>query len=276
MVSRRQIKHAINTLQQACDEDFAELKQELSQSLQIAQELITESDKKIDALVHDQGKSQSVFGFTEEFVTKLDIKHSHAVEQFVINWCQRQSDWRYPWCWLIANQYDYVHLSVKSHLVYVCCNHRTIDEIKSYTKQKIAKTDIANPAMLRIKPLRFTGHIEDFDVPHKQIGTLISMNLVPYLSLEQTKNLIKSCADVLREGGQALIHFTDGDGDKEWQKFIDKQVTYCNEQIIRDHADAVGLHSEFYHIEDMYSFVVLTKPGDKHSIKLHMTKIAPL
>ena len=30
MVSRRQIKHAIKVLEQACDEDFAEVEQELA------------------------------------------------------------------------------------------------------------------------------------------------------------------------------------------------------------------------------------------------------
>lgn len=276
MVSRRQIKHAIKVLQQACDEDFAEVKQELAQSLKIAQELITESDKKTNALVHDQGKSQSVFGFTEEFVKNINITHSPAVEQFVTNWCQRQSDWRYPWCWLIANQHDYVHLSVKSHLVYVCSNHNTLDDIKTHTKNKVGKSEMANPQMYRIKPLEFTGYIEDHHVPHNQIGTVISLDLVPYFSIEQINNLIQSCAKVLRPGGQALIHFADGDGEREWQQFVDKHIAYCNEQSIKNFADACELHTEFYHIEDMYSFVVLTKPGTKTSIKTHMTKITPL
>ena len=276
MVSRRQIKHAIKVLQQSCDEDFAEVKQELAQSLKIAQELITESDKKTNALVHDQGKSQSVFGFTQEFVKNIKITHSPAVEQFVTNWCQRQSDWRYPWCWLIANQHDYVHLSVKSHLVYVCSNYHSVDDIKTHTKNKVGKTELANPIMFRIKPLQFTGYIEDYHVPHNQIGTLISLDLVPYFSIEQINNLVQSCAKVLRPGGQALIHFADGDGEREWQQFVDKKIAYCNEQSIKNFADACELHAEFYHIEDMYSFVVLTKPGSKKSIKAHMTKISPL
>ena len=276
MVSRRQIKHAIKVLEQACDEDFAEVKQELVQSLQMAQQLITESEKKTHALVYDQGKSQSLFGFTEQFVQDINITHSPAVQQFVTNWCQRQSDWRYPWCWLIANQHDYVHLSVKSHLVYVCINHRTVDDIKSYTKHKVGKTEHANPQMFRTKPLQFTGHIEDHHVPYNQIGTVISLDLVPYFSLEQTQNLVESCAKVLRPGGQALIHFADGDGEQEWQQFVDKKIAYCNEQSIQRFADVCELHTKFYHIEDMYSFVVLTKPGVKTSAKSHLTKITPL
>jgi len=276
MVSRRQIKHAIKILEEACDEDFAEVKQELAQSLKVAQELIAESDKKTNALVHDQGKSQSVFGFTEEFVKNLTIKHSTAVEQFITNWCQRQSDWRYPWCWLIANHHDYVHLSVKSHLVYVCSNHNTLDDIKTHTKNKVGRTEHADPQMFRMKPLQFTGYIEDHHVPHNQIGTLVSLDLLPYFSLEQIKNLITSCSCVLRPGGQALIHFADGDGEQEWQQFVNKKIAYCNEQSIKNFADVCELHAEFYHIEDMYSFVLLTKPGTKTSIKSHMTKITPL
>ena len=130
--------------------------------------------------------------------------------------------------------------------------------------------------MFRIKPLHFTGYIENHHVPHNQIGTVISLDLLPYFSLEQTKNLVESFAKMLRPGGQALVHFADGDGQKEWQKFIEHKIAYCSEEIIKSYADACELHTEFYHIEDMYSFVVLTKPGEKTSIKSHLTKITPL
>lgn len=275
MVSRKQIKHAIEVLQQATDEEFAGVKKELASSLKITKSVIEESDKKIRALTQDQGKSVYLFGFTEKYVAQVDVKHSQAVSQFVTNWCQRQSDWRYPWCWLIANQYDYVHLSVKSHLVYVCCNHVDTETLNSYTKTKIGKTDRANPQMFRVKPLELTGHISNFDVPHEQIGTLICMDLIPYLSIEQIENLIDSCSQVLRPGGQALLHFSDTDGEQEWKKFIAHKITYCSEQLIKDLAIKRDLMCDFYHIDDMYSFAVLTKAGEKTSIKAHLTAIKP-
>ena len=275
MVSRKQIKHAIEVLQEATDEDFAEVKKQLASSLRIAKKLMQESDKKVQALVKDQGKSQSLFGFTEKYVADLDVAHPKSVSQFITNWCQRQSDWRYPWCWLVANAYEYVHLSVKSHLVYVCTNHTNLKAIRAFTKEKIAKTEHANPQMFRVKPLQFTGHISDFDVPHNQIGSLIALDLLPYYSLEQIDNLIKSCQQVLRPGGQALLHFSDADGEIEWQKFIDHKITFCTEEFLKDTANKYKLHCQFFHIDTMYSFVVITKPGDKISIKANMTKIEP-
>ena len=89
MVSRRQIKHAIKVLEQACDEDFAELKQEIKTSLALARSYISETDKKINALVHDQGKSQSVFGFTEKHIKYLSVTHSQAVKKFIENFNKR-------------------------------------------------------------------------------------------------------------------------------------------------------------------------------------------
>jgi len=276
MVSRRQIKHAIKVLTEACDEDFAGVKDELEKSLNIAKEVLSGTDKKINALVEDQGKAQSVFGFTEDHIKYLSVTHPSAVKKFIENWIGRQSDWRFPWCWLIANNYQYVYQSVKSTLVYVLSNHVSLKEIKYYTNEKTAKTKRANASMFRLKPLQHTGHIEDHHVPHNQIGALIALDLVPYYSLEQISNLIRSCKNVLRSGGQALIHFADGDGDKEWKEFIDHKITYVNEEIIKKCAEDNDLQSDIYHIDDMYSFVVLTKPGEKTSVKSHLTKITPL
>jgi len=275
MVSRKQIKHAIEVLEQATDEEFVEVKNELAASLKNARSLIQESEKKILALTLDRGKSEHVFGFTEKYVAQIDVKHSHAVSQFVTNWCQRQSDWRYPWCWLIANRYDYVHLSVKSHLVYVCCNHVDTETLNTYTKTKIGKTERASPQMFRVKPLEFTGHISNFDVPYDQIGSLICLDLIPYLSIEQIDKLIESCSQVLRPGGQALLHFSDTDNKKEWEKLIEHKITYCSEQLIQDLTNQHALKCDFYHIDDMYSFAVLTKDGEKTSIKAHFTGMQP-
>jgi len=276
MVSRRQIKHAIKVLEQACDEDFAELKQEIKTSLELARSYITETDKKINALVHDQGKSQSVFGFTEEHIKYLSVTHSQAVKKFIENFITRQADWRFPWCWLIGNHYQYVHLSVKSTLVYLCSNHVSQKEIQFYTNKMTAKTSRAKALMYRLKPLQHTGIIEDHHVPHNQIGSLMAIDLLPYYSLEQIANLIQSCANLLRPGGQAMLHFADGDHEQEWKAFIEHKIAYCNEEIIQSYAENCDLTAEFFHVDSMYSFVVLTKPGKKTSIKSHLTKITPL
>ena len=214
MVSRRQIKQAIEILANACEEDFIGLKQEIQNSIDVARGLIETTESKITALTKDQGKSQ-LFGFTSAYVRKLKHKHPDSVKNFIKN----------------------------------------------------------NPNMFRAKPLEFTGHIRDRYVPHNQIGTLISLDFVPYLSIEQIKNVIKSISDVLRSGGQALIHFSDGDGEEEWRSVVEHKITYVNQNIIENLADDVGLATNFYNIDNFYSFVVLTKSGLKTSIKDHLTRI---
>ena len=276
MVSRRQIKDAIKVLSQACDEDFQGLKKEIQNSISIAQDILHASEKKIKALSYDQGKSQSLFGFTEQYVKDLTHVHSDAVSNFITNWCQRQSDWRFPWCWLIANDVKYVEYSLKSHLVYICANGLTQTDIKQHVKKVLLKQELSDPRMFRIKPLEITGHINDTNVPHNQIGTLICLDFLPYVSLEQTRNIINSVNQVLRPGGQALLHFSDGDGTEEWQAVLDHKSTFINESTINEYAALVGLKTNFYHVENFYSFVVLTKPGEKQSIKKGLTKIVPI
>ena len=275
MISRRQIKDAITVLSQACDEDFEGLKKEIQESISIAQSIIDESEKKIKALSQDQGKSQSLFGFTEQYVKDLKHNHSDAISSFITNWSQRQSDWRFPWCLICANDIKYAELSIKSHLVYVCANHVSEKMIKQYVIEKYNKANTTDPRMFRVKPLEFTGHINDADVPYNQIGTLLCIDFLPYLSLEQIQNLFASIHNVLRPGGQALLHFSDGDGLSEWQSVIDHKTTFLNQSTIKDFAESVDLQTSFYHVQDFYSFVVLTKSGNKTSIKTGLTKIEP-
>ncbi len=272
MVSRRQIKQAIEILSNACEEDFIGLKNEIQDSINVARGLIKSTESKITALTKDQGKSQ-LFGFTSAYVRKLKHKHPDSVKNFVKNWCVKQTDWRYPWCYLCANDLKYVEHAVRSHLVYVCTNIFDDKKIKNYVLKSLSKTAESNPNMFRARPLEFTGHIRDRYVPHNQIGTLISLDFVPYLSIEQIKNVIKSISDVLRPGGQALIHFSDGDGEEEWRSVVEHKITYVNQNIIENLADDVGLATNFYNIDNFYSFVVLTKSGVKTSIKDHLTRI---
>ena len=50
MVSRRQIKHAIEVLSNACEEDFIGLKNEIQDSINVARGLIESTESKITAL----------------------------------------------------------------------------------------------------------------------------------------------------------------------------------------------------------------------------------
>ena len=174
---------------------------------------------------------------------------------------------------MCANDLKYVEHAVRSHLVYVCTNIFDDKKIKNYVLKTLSKTGESNPNMFRAKPLEFTGHIRDRYVPHNQIGTLIAIDFIPYLSIEQIKNVIKSISDVLRPGGQALIHFSDGDGESEWPSVVEHKITYVNQNIIQNFASDLDLGTNFYNIDNFYSFVVLTKSGHKTSIKDHLTRI---
>lgn len=277
MVSRRQIKHAIKILSQACDEDFSEFKQEMRNSIAFANQMLNTAEDKLKSLYMDSGSSAGRaqhFGFTEQYISEIKINHSDIVKNFITNWCNRQSDWRFPWCWLCPNNINYTELSVKSHLVYVCSNNISEQQLFKHVQNKLSKQ--AKPRMFRIKPYDNTGTILDHHVPFDQIGSVISLDLLPYLSLEQIQTLFNSINKILRNGGQALVHFADGDGDAEWIDVMKKKITYCNESHIQKFAEKSNLTSEFYHVDDHYSFAVLTKPGNKTSIKAAMTKIQPI
>ena len=92
MVSRRQIKMAINLLEKACQEDFVELKQELKDSLESAKNQLHHSDQAYKLLSADQGKSLSVYGFDDKFFSSLEVNHSSAVKNFIENWKLNFSD----------------------------------------------------------------------------------------------------------------------------------------------------------------------------------------
>ncbi len=267
---------AIDLLEKACQEDFVELKQELKDSLESAKNQLHHSDQAYKLLSADQGKSLSVYGFDDKFFSSLEVNHSHAVKNFIENWLTKQSDWRFAWCWICRTHVKYTPLSVKSHLVYICTKNYNTADIAN-----VAKTDYnTHPSSflqkVRMKPLNDYGLIYDIDIPYNQIGTIICLDYFPYLSLEQIKQYLESFKKILRPGGQAMVHYADGDNEKEWQEVVNQKITFCNEETIRKYSRDLKLDCKFYHIDSMYSFFVITKLGEKTSIKQHMTKIEPV
>lgn len=267
---------AIDLLEQACQEDFVELKQELQNSLESAKKQLQNSDEAYRLLSQDQGKSLSVYGFDDKFFLNLKVEHPKAVESFIENWLTKQSDWRFAWCWICRTHVKYTPLSIKSHLVYICTKFHQVNHIASLS-EKVYNT---NPTQflekVRFKPLNDYGLIYDIDIPYNQIGTVICLDYFPYLSLEQIKQYLESFKKILRPGGQAMIHYADGDNEKEWEQVVKQKITYCNQEIIQKYCRDLKLNCEFYHIDSMYSFFIITKLGEKQSIKQHMTKIVTI
>lgn len=276
MVSRRQLKMAIEIIGQAFKEDFSEIKSEIVQTLDVLKKELDNSEEAYKLLSIDQGKSTLVHGFDNHFFLNLKIVHSLPVQKFIENWLTKQSDWRFSWCWICRSHIFYTPLSVKSHLVYLCTKfhqpHHVVNLAEKHYKEH--KDLIANK--IRFKPLNDHGLIHDIDVPYNQIGTLVCLDYFPYLSLDQINKFLQSFKKVLRPGGQALIHYADGDNEEEWKSVVKKKITYCSEEIIKKYCKDLSLKCEFYHVDSMYSFVVITKMGEKDSIKAHMTKIVPV
>lgn len=275
MVSRKQIKEAIRVLEIAVEQNLEGIKQELHTSLSSAKQYIDETEKKIQALTTDQGVQQSVFGFSERSIADKQIIHSTSVKNFMTNWTQRESDWKYPWCWISTNQYDYqyMHVAVKSHLVYCCSN--IIDQRKCLDVIQQKNNNNIHTKVIRFKPFNWSGEIRHVDVPYNQIGTAISLDFLPYVSISQIETLLVSIFNILRSGGKALLHYADGDGEIEWLEFMNRNISYCSEDIIKKKCKNLGLECKFFHLEPMYSFVEITKPGKKTSIKLGATMLEP-
>lgn len=275
MVSRRQIKEAIRVLEIAVEQNLEGIKKELHASISNAKQYINETDKKITALTTDQGIQQTVFGFSEKSIADKQINHPSSVKNFITNWTYRESDWKYPWCWISTNQHDYqyMHVAVKSHIVYCCSN--IIDQKKCLDTIQEKNKNYQHTKVLRFKPFNWSGKIKNADIPYAQIGTVTSLDLLPYISISQIDNLLESISKILRSGGKALVHYADGDGEFEWSEFINKNISYCSEDIIKKKCKNLGLGFKFFHLEPMYSFVEITKPGKKTSIKLGATMLEP-
>ena len=270
MASRNQIKEAVKILKEACNENFEMFKSELHQDLESLERYIKSSDEAYQIINSDMGKSLAM-GFTDKFFETLKVGHNQNVEDFVKNWILKQSDWRYPMVWLCPTTLLYTEQGVKSHLVYVLSNKFTSTDIDQHLRDNLK--DKSNPKQFRHKPLEIHGNIPDMHVPFGQIGNIISLDYFPYLSLEQMRNLIYSFNQMLKPGGSAFIHFSDADQEREWTSVVSKNRTYCTETIIKKMAKKFDMSCEFYHIEDHYSFMSMTKPGKLESIKKGPTKM---
>ena len=274
MVSRHQIKKAIQVLEQANIEGFKEISDELQNTLNSLKKNIHEMDEYHKLTSADMGKAQVVFGFDEKFFANLNIEHSFPVQNFINDWMQKQSDWRYPWCLLLPTRPNYTEHCLKSTLVYVCTNNFTLDQTLAHVKRKLNKIPSSSPQMFKVKRLNHEGIIDDYDVPHNQIKFTFSIDYFPYLSIEQVRNYIQHLSKILRPGGEALLHITDADNEDEWKSVVGKQRTYCSTEIIKDFASQFNLNYEnVYHVDSMYTFFHLSKPGEISTQKKYLTKI---
>lgn len=275
MVSRHQLRQAIEIIEQANNEGFKEITQELTKTIQRLKQQLESTDKKWKLLSNDIGKSQILYKFDENFFANLDLNHSIAVKNFISSWMQKQSDWRYPICFLSPSNPKYTEHCLKSNLVYVCTNNFNHEELLKhicYTLNKNLKHVKGN--QFRIKPLLHEGTIKNINIPYNQIGNIFSCDYFPYLSINQISEYFKSFEKILRPGGSAMLHITDADCEEEWKSVVNKKVTYCTIEIIKGFCQDNNLIlKDYYHIDRMYTFFHIQKPGILQSQKISATKI---
>ena len=274
MVSRHQLRKAIKIIEEASAEGFSEITAELDTAVNKIKLELENTDAKHKLLNNDMGKAQTLFGFDENFFSKLDPTHSFTVQSFVKDWMIKQSDWRYPLCVISPSNPKYTEHGLKSNLVYVLTNNFNVSDIKKYIKNQLDKGKNFNPGMFRQKPLDHTGIVSNEYVPHNQIGTIFSCDYFPYISIGQLKDFFASFEKILRPGGEALIHITDADCEDEWKNVLGKKITYCTSDIVKDTCEQIGLILEnVYHVDSMYTFYHLSKKGNLTSNKAWSTKI---
>jgi len=274
MVSRHQLREAIKVIEDATLEGFDEIKQELQTNINSLKKQLDETDRYHRLLSQDIGKSQIVYGFTEDFFKQNQPSHSFTVQNFVKDWMEKQSDWRFPMLFLSPSNPDYTEYCLKSNLVYVCTNNFSRENIVDHVKKKLRKPNLSAPSMFRQKPLSHEGKIDNDTIPQNQIGTIFSIDYFPYLSIQQIKDFFISFANLLRPGGNAMIHITDADCEPEWKSVVAKKVTYCTVKIIEDLCKQIDLEFyNYYHVDSMYTFFHVGKKGTLSSIKKMPTKI---
>ena len=274
MVSRHQLRHAIQTIESATQENFSEISQELSNAVTKLKHELEATDKQWQLLNNDIGKSQTLHGFDEKFFTQLNPVHSFAVQNFIRDWTEKQSDWRYPMCVIAPSTANYLEQYLKSTLVYVLSNKLSVTDIVQHASQTLNKTRSFAPRMFRTKPLDHVGNITNEHVPYNQIGTITSIDYFCYLSIEQIKQFFTSFEKILRPGGECMIHITDADCEQEWKSVVGKKITYCTIKIVDDLCQLTGLElKEYYHVDSMYTFFNIKKPGELNTQKKMPTKI---
>jgi SAM-dependent methyltransferase len=268
MASRHQIKEAVRILQEACKENFDMFKNELKQDLDSLERYIKHSDQAYQAINSDMGKSLAM-GFNDKFFEIMQVTHHQNVSNFIDTWILKQSDWKYPVVYLCPTTLMYTEHGVKTNLAYILSNRFNRNKIDSYLNTK----NISNSKQYRHKNLEIHGDIPDMDVPYGQVGSIVCLEYLPYLSLEQIRNLLKSFFHMLKPGGSAFIHFSDADQQSEWNSVVQKKRTYLTESLLKQIAVKFDFECEFFHIEDFYSFASIRKPGKLDSIKAGPTKM---
>lgn len=107
-------------------------------------------------------------------------------------------------------------------------------------------------------------------LPKNQFKFILAWNVFNYYPKTELTEILKSCWDLLRPGGDLMFSYNDCDFLECINKFKHGRATWLTERIVRDILEDLGyeIHS-FTHADDQVHWVECCKPGELTSVKMH-------
>lgn len=274
MASREDIKQALKILDKAVQEDFVEIKNDIIQLTSSLKKFLSDSEKAYIDTSANIPMVKSWYKFDDEFFNNLTTEYNPQLDEFVKNWLIKESDWKYPSCYIAPYSLAFVEHGLKSALTYVLTNKYTLQDVKDTVRKSLQKNTSTTLPVYRVNELDEHLEISDYDAPHGQIGTIICIDFLIYCAYEQLVNFISSLNKILRPGGKCLLHFTDADKSTEWEMVKHRKRTFCCSDIVEKLLYDTDLTiTNIYKLNERYTLLEITKHGTISSQKISATKI---
>jgi len=183
MVSRHQIKKAIEVLEEATAEGFKELTQELLTTIKHLKYNMKSMEDSYKMACDDMGKAQIVYGFDDKFFANHNPPHTFAVQNFIQDWIIKQSDWKLPWCILLPNKPRYLERCLKAYSkkndILICLTTSGGNVKKKQSKNLLKAVNYAKKNKLYV--ISLTGRTGGFVKSSSNININIKSNKTSYI-----------------------------------------------------------------------------------------------
>ena len=191
------------------------------------------------------------------------------MQNFVKDWMEKQSDWRFPMLFLSPSHPDYTEYCLKSNLVYVCTNNFSRENIVDHVKKILRKPNLSAPSMFRQKPLSHEGKIDNDTIPQNQIGLAVAVNFFNYRPLEVMREYLTEMHNILRPSGVFIFTYNNCDLPGSVRNVEKTMYSYTPGGLVQ--AMVQGLGFEILNVVDYedvnVSWLEIKKPGELKTMR---------
>jgi hypothetical protein len=203
------------------------------------------------------------------------VLYPSVMENIMVEASMIQDQWKYPAACINAQHYDLIDTLLAFELLYLIDTDKTVlskqqkaiddggsNRLKHHSVQDFESLDFASE----------TSVVSDmkFGVPLGQMAMVVAPNIFERITPEVSKTVLGQIKTLLRPGGRLVFNLFDAESPTVAQMMVDGVCSGYTQEQMATIATESGLVVQSWRrvLADNFIIVVLTMPGELHSVKV--------